>query len=139
MKIHHVLQILLVTLAASCASVENEKVPAENERSAKGSKKVKIDCLEVSLVSGICGVAVLKIEDSRFTQYGESWNGHSNVFFGQMDCSFTEPLPNEKKFFISISTDQLELDFSCAQCLATVDYQGSKKYFISKVDGCDGK
>jgi len=139
MKSTSILQILMVVIGCGCNGLENEKVPGESESPTKGHKNIQIDCLQVSYVSGICGEAVLKIEDPRFIQYGESWNGHANVFFGQLDCSFTDPLPKETKFYVSIHTDRVKLDFGCAQCLATVDYQGSKRYFITKVGGCNGQ
>jgi hypothetical protein len=90
-------------------------------------------CLEVSLVSELCGHAVLKIESPLYYHLGETWNGHNNVFYTFFDC---EDMGKEKEgtFFVEILEEFKEAD--CPVCLAMIDYQGEKKYPVKIVDVC---
>jgi hypothetical protein len=76
MKVFPVFVIALLLIVFSCN--ENNSVLSETQ------------CFEVSYVTGICGQAVLKIEDPAFFKFGETWNDQENVFFTVFDCSAGE-------------------------------------------------
>ena len=91
-------------------------------------------CFEVSYITGICGQAVLKIENPAFFELGETWNGNENVFYTVFDCSVDESELDQSNFFVRIKQDTV--DTNCIRCLATIDYQGSKQYLVDIVDDC---
>jgi hypothetical protein len=87
-------------------------------------------CITVSYSKGICGEAVLKIEDSAFYWMGESWNGEDNVFFTVLGCDVNVQALMNKKFKVLVS-DKDNSDPSCVRCAATLAYSGNKKYFVT--------
>lgn len=91
-------------------------------------------CIEVSLVTEICGNAVLKIIDPAYQHLGESWNDHHNVFLTSFNC---EDMGSEKEgtFYVKFLEEYKSGD--CAVCLAMIDYQGDKKYPVKIVGVCD--
>ena len=94
-------------------------------------------CFEVSYVTGLCGQAVLKIENPVFFKLGETWNGHENVFYTVFDCSVDEAELSKTSFFVRIKQNTTDTD--CIRCLALLDYQGSKQYLVDVVDDCSIK
>jgi hypothetical protein len=108
--------------------------------SCKESKLVVIPnnvCFEVSYVTGICGQAVLKIENPAFFKFGETWNGNTNVFYTVFDCSVDEMKLKQTRFFVTISQNNPNPNINCFMCLAALDYQGSKKHFVTIVAECN--
>ena len=93
-------------------------------------------CFEVSYVTGICGQAILKIENPNFFELGESTNGEENVFYTVFDCSVDETQLSQSNFFVRIKKDTVDND--CIRCLATIGYQGSKRFLVDVVDHCSG-
>lgn len=93
-------------------------------------------CIEVSIVASICGNAVLKIEDPGYYHLGETWNDHQNVFYTFFGCSVKEAELAGKKFFVTLEKEQTDID--CARCLAALDYNGQKKYFVRVHEVCVG-
>lgn len=90
-------------------------------------------CIEVSYVTGICGQAVLKIENPAFQHLGETWNGHEHVFLTEFSCA-DDMLSKDGKFNIIILAD-LDLG-NCARCAAAIDYNGNKRYPVKRVNNC---
>jgi hypothetical protein len=90
------------------------------------------DCFEVSYVTGICGEAVLKIQDPALYHLGESWSGHENVFFCMLPCGVDTQSLSNKTFRVAFGNP----DHNCAVCLATIGYTGSKRYNIVITDTC---
>ena len=115
----------LLFVAISCHDTKF-KAPAPNN-----------ECFEVSYVTGICGQAMLKIENPAFFRFGETWDGHSNVFYTVFDCSVEEIKLKQARFFVTISQNNSDSYSNCVRCMAALDYQGSKKYFVSIVTECN--
>lgn len=90
-------------------------------------------CVEVSLVTELCGQAVLKIENPAYYHLGETWNGHENVFFTFWTCEDMNK-PKEGRFMVTLADSFNPGD--CAVCMAALDYQGDKKYPVKRVDVC---
>lgn len=127
MKVFPVFVIALLLIVFSC-NENNSELP-------------ETQCFEVSYVTGICGQAVLKIEDPAFFKFGETWNDQENVFFTVFDCSAGEAHLNQAHlsqdhFFVQIRKSQPNPNINCAMCMAVLDYQGSKKYFVDIVSNC---
>ncbi len=96
------------------------------------------DCVKVSLVSVLCGQAVMHIEDPAKYKLGETWNSHSNVFFAILDCSANEQAIKDAPFFyVELSTKPFP-DDTCPRCTAAAPYTGEKKYFARVVTSCVG-
>lgn len=91
-------------------------------------------CLEVSLVSEICGQAVLKIEDSNYYYLGEQWGEYEHVFFTRLHCDDLGLGAIEGTFFVKILSDYDEQN--CATCLANFAYPGEKEYPVKVMDEC---
>ncbi len=126
MKAYYFLFIALLFNAFSCS--ETKSVVPTNQ------------CFEVSLVTDICGQAVLRIENPAFFKFGETWNGYENVFYTRFDCSVDEVKYKKLKqepFFVQIRQAPANPNVQCARCAAALDYQGSKKYFIDIVAECN--
>ncbi len=99
------------------------------------------ECVEVSYVTGICGQAVLKIENPAFFKFGETWNDQEHVFYTVFNCSADEVNVSlghlsQNHFFVQIRQDQPNPNINCTTCFAALDYQGSKKYFADIVANC---
>lgn len=97
-------------------------------------------CFQVSFVAGICGEAVLKVEDPAFFKYGETWNGHTNVFFTVFECSVGESTGSNvsnEKFFVEIKKENSLSNNDCVRCLATLDYQGTQRHLVKIVSECN--
>jgi hypothetical protein len=92
------------------------------------------ECLEVSIISELCGNAILKIENPLYYYLGETANGHNNVFLTSFNC---EDIGKEKDgtFYVELVDDNQS--GACADCLAIIDYQGDKKYPVKIVEACD--
>ena len=90
-------------------------------------------CIEVSLVSELCGHGILKIENPLYYHLGETANGHNNVFLTFFSCEDMEKV-KEGTFFVEFVEEYETGD--CAVCLAMINYQGKKKYPVRMVDAC---
>ena len=94
------------------------------------------DCVKVSLVSVLCGQAVMHIEDPAKYKWGETWSNYSNVFFAVLDCAAKEQIIKGSPFFyVELSTKPFP-DATCPRCTAAVTYSGEKKYFARVVTNC---
>jgi hypothetical protein len=93
------------------------------------------NCLAVIYITGICGEAVLKIENPTMFHLGESWNGHNNVFFTQLPCGTDEQTLLDKTFFVEI-IPETQTDNDCVRCKATIGYNGTKRYNIALRHNC---
>jgi hypothetical protein len=93
-------------------------------------KEQKGQCVTVSYLTGICRQAVFKIEDPAFYGLGEQWNDHKNVFFTVLGCEIDEASLKGKVFKVTISTTDTS-NRNCVVCQAALDYNGSKKYFVT--------
>jgi hypothetical protein len=125
MKLLPIFFTVLIFGASGCNETKSVTPIASNE------------CFEVSYVTGICGQAVLKIEKPAFFKFGETWNGHANVFYTVFDCSVDEMKLKQAHFFVIISKENPNPNINCVMCLAALDYQGSKKYFVTIVAECE--
>ena len=92
------------------------------------------NCVQVSYVIGICGEAVLKIENPTQFHMGENWNGHENVFFTILPCGTDEQALSNGTFYVEI-VPSIQ-DDSCVRCAATIGYSGSKRYHIVLRNQC---
>ncbi len=119
---------LLIT-SIGCKETISPNAAPNSEKFAPNS-----ECFEVSYVTGICGQAVLKIENTAFFKYGETWNGHTNVFYTVFDCLVDEVKLKQARFFVTISNNP---NIDCPRCLAALDYQGSKKHSVNIVTDCN--
>ena len=93
------------------------------------------ECVEVSLVTTMCGQAVMKIQDPNYFYLGESANGEKNVFFTFLHCDDMYINP-EENFFIEFLSEQDDKG-SCAVCLAILAYNGDKSYDVRVRTNCD--
>jgi hypothetical protein len=91
------------------------------------------ECIEVKYVTGICGQAVLEIQDPAYYHLGETWNGNNHVFYTLFHCDDMEK-STEGTFLITIQ--EAYEPGSCAVCLAMLDYTGEKRYDVRRVDVC---
>ncbi len=91
-------------------------------------------CFAVSYVTGICGQAVLKIQNPEFYHLGETWNGHENVFLTSFACDVDESGLQDGIFYVSIPENFIPGE--CARCAAAIDYSGSKKYPVNVLINC---
>jgi hypothetical protein len=118
---------MLVTFVLMCLACTEgplpEELPAEKEA-----------CFKVSYVDGICGHMVLKIEDARFAALGETWNGHTPVFYTFAPCQAPADLLTRDFFFVRLIENENTGD--CAYCLAYFSYTGTKRYHIEFVEAC---
>lgn len=101
-------------------------------------------CFEVSFVTGICGHAVLKIEDPEFFDLGETWNEQENVFYTYFQCAangvgFNQSQLSQNRFFVRIRQNPPSPNPDCVMCAAALDYQGTKKYIVDIVANCNSQ
>lgn len=92
-------------------------------------------CVAVKYVTGICGNAVLQIENPSYFGLGEDVDGYEHVFLATLEC-FTDQQPLEGKSFL-VELDPSDFNDQCAVCLAMVAYSGSKKYNVRIHQQCD--
>lgn len=90
-------------------------------------------CVAVKYVTGICGNAVLQIEDPAFYGLGENVDGYEHVFLATLECFTDQPL--EGKSFL-VELDPSDFNNQCAVCLAMVLYSGTKKYNVRVHQQC---
>lgn len=135
MKSLPILFVALLITATGC--IEPKSVSPKNE-SLEGTEDSNKECFKVSYITGICGQAILKIENPSFFKFGETWKDHANVFYTVFDCYVDEIKLRNAPFFVTISESNPNPNTNCAMCLAVLDYQGSKKYFVSIVTECNG-
>lgn len=93
----------------------------------------KTACIKVSFIDGICGQVALKIEDSRYADLGETWNGHAQVFYTVLPCDAPGDF-TQRSFFVQLLEEQ-DLG-NCARCEALFVYTGTKRYHVRIVDQC---
>jgi hypothetical protein len=86
------------------------------------------NCIAVKYVRGICGNAVLKIQDSRYFDVGEEADGDSHVFLATLECFADVEAVKDKVFYVELNPSNF--DSNCAVCLAMVAYSGSKHYNV---------
>lgn len=85
-------------------------------------------CVPVSLVTALCGNGILKIEDPSFYGLGENVDGYENVFLAQFDCFVYDQVLTGHSFLVRLNPD--DFNDQCANCLALLQYSGSKKYNV---------
>ncbi|MFZ9981613.1 MAG: hypothetical protein ACO3FI_06250 [Cyclobacteriaceae bacterium] len=96
------------------------------------------ECIDVSLVAGICGEAVLKIETPEYQSLGESWNGHDHVFFTVIPCGSEDKVPAAGTFKVLLKEFNSSDFGDCIRCKATVAYTGEKRFQIAFISSCSG-
>ncbi len=92
------------------------------------------NCFAVSYLMGICGQAVLKIQNPEFYHLGETWNGHENVFLTDFACEVDVSSILKGIFYVSIS-ENFSLG-ECVRCAAAIDYTGSKNHPVNVLTNC---
>lgn len=92
------------------------------------------ECVPVTYQYGICGKAVLKIENSVYYDLGENVGEHENVFLATLECFTDENALKNKVFFVQINP--ADFNQNCAVCYAAVVYDGSKHYNVRVSNDC---
>ena len=100
----------------------------------KAKLKEPHECVPVSYQYGICGKAVLKIENSAYYDLGENVGEHENVFLATLECFTDENALKNKVFFVQINP--ADFNQNCAVCFAAVVYNGSKHYNVRVSNDC---
>jgi hypothetical protein len=93
-------------------------------------------CIPVIQIGGICGQAVLQIQDPDLYHFGEETDGYEHVFLATLECNAFQIEPG-KTFYVQLNPDNF--NGNCAMCLAAVDYSGSKKYPVRIFNSCSNK
>lgn len=93
------------------------------------AEPLNTSCIPVKYVDGICGTAILQIQDENFFTLGETANGFDHVFFTMLPCAADAEVLNGETFSISI-INKSDLG-DCIQCLAAISYSGNKSYHIA--------
>jgi len=93
-------------------------------------------CIAVTYLRGICGQAVLKIQQPAHYGFGENADGDEHVFLATLECGTDEAALQGKVFFVQL--DATDFNSNCAVCLAAVAYSGSKKYTVKIQNDCSG-
>ncbi|MBX2894831.1 MAG: hypothetical protein KF763_05295 [Cyclobacteriaceae bacterium] len=93
-------------------------------------------CIPVVQIGGICGQAVLQIQDPDLYHFGEDSDGYEHVFLATLECNAPQ-IESGKTFYVQLNPDNFNT--SCATCLAAVDYSGSKKYPVRVFNSCSNK
>lgn len=96
------------------------------------------ECIEVSMVAGICGEAVLKIETPEYQSLGENWNGSDHVFFTVIPCGSEDKVPASGTFKVVLKESNSNSFGECIRCKATVGYTGKKRFEIAFISSCGG-
>lgn len=92
------------------------------------------ECVPVTYQYGICGKAVLKIENSAYYDLGENVGEYENVFLATLECFTDEDALKNKVFFVQINP--ADFNQNCAVCFAAVVYDGSKHYNVRLSNDC---
>jgi hypothetical protein len=115
----------------------------------KAKLKEPHECVPVTYQYGICGKAVLKIENSAYYDLGENVGEyensayydlgenvgeHENVFLATLECFTDENALKNKVFFVQINP--ADFNQNCAVCFAAVVYNGSKHYNVRVSNDC---
>lgn len=99
-------------------------------------------CVNVSVLRSICGTAVLQIKDPTFYHLGENVGSEQNVFLANVESK--ESSANVKRDEIDLSDTYVLInpdDFNSdgIQCLAMVNYAGTKQHNVRFVEPCEQK
>jgi hypothetical protein len=94
------------------------------------------NCIAVKYLRGICGEAVLQIQDPRYYKYGETTNEEDHVFRGTFECS-SDLDALEKRALFYVELNPQNFNNNCANCDATVLYSGSKYYSVRVHQNCN--
>ena len=113
------LALLWITLIAGCSSDINQ---------------LPNNCIPVKYVRGICGQAVLKIQDPQYYSVGENTDGDSHVFLATLECHTNMEAVKDKLFYVELNPTGF--NSNCAVCLAVVDYTGTKHYSVRVYEAC---
>jgi hypothetical protein len=111
--------IFCVVLLAGCQSEETSE---------------SANCIRVKYLRGICGQAVLQLQEERHYSLGETVGNEHHVFLGTLECGTNEPLLENKTIYIEVEPD--DFNTNCAVCLAAIDYAGNLRYKVRVVNPC---
>ncbi len=94
------------------------------------------------MLRSICGTAVLQIKDPAFYHLGENVGNEQNVFLANVETR--ESSAKVKRDEIDLTNTYVILnpeDFNSdgIQCLAMVDYAGTKQHNVRFVEPCEQK
>ncbi|MBX2947203.1 MAG: hypothetical protein KF725_15340 [Cyclobacteriaceae bacterium] len=92
------------------------------------------ECIAVSYLRGICGQAVLKIQDPKYFHLGEDADGDTNVFLAGLECFTDSNVLQKNTFYVELNPN--DFNTNCAVCLAAVAYSGSKQYAVRVHETC---
>ncbi len=109
--------------------------PCDTDESSLVKDAIYDNCFEVKTVAGICGEAVLEIQEEKFKSLGEDWNGFYNVFFTVLPCGSESYETIGSVFQVRLLEKPDPVD--CPRCKATIAYEGVRKYSVAVVDVCD--
>jgi hypothetical protein len=108
-----VITLFLVNLIAGC-NPDIDQLPS--------------NCIPVKYVRGICGQAVLEIQDPKYYDTGENADGDSHVFLAMLECFTDTEIVKDKLFYVELNPSNFNSE--CAVCLALVNYSGNKHYNV---------
>ncbi len=128
-KLLFMLSMVAMTMLLSCTK-ENEEKPEEG------------DAFAVSFVDGLCGSAILSIEDKRYYDLGEKEFVYKGVKYGSaflttVPCKlpsanvFTATSGERKTFMVRITEKPPVGDGNCATCMAVISPSPNKFYYVT--------
>ena len=92
------------------------------------------NCIAVKYVRGLCGNAVLQIQDLRYFSVGENVDGDTHVFLATLECFTDLEAAKDKVFYVELNPSDFNSD--CAVCLAMINYTGKKHYAVRVHEAC---
>ncbi len=126
------MRILVALAIAFLAGCSNDVTGVEENELKESATSDR--CIKVSYVGGICGQALLKIEDPRFANLGGTWNELKDVFQTMLPCDAPGDISARSFFFVRL-IDRENVG-ECPRCLAIIEYPGVKAYHIELVETC---
>ncbi len=95
------------------------------------------NCIRVKFIRGICGNAVLQIQNPYYYDMGEDTDDETHVFLARLEC-FTDMDALANKFFFYVELNPPDFNTDCAVCEAAIQYSGSKRYSVRVQTLCKG-
>jgi hypothetical protein len=92
------------------------------------------NCIRVKYLRGICGQAVLQLQEERHYSLGETVGNERHVFLGTLECGTNEQSLENKIIYIEIEPE--DFNTNCAVCLAAIDYAGNVQHPVRVVGPC---
>jgi hypothetical protein len=105
--------LFLISILAACNS-DNHTLPS--------------NCIPVKYVRGICGNAVLQVQNPHYYGVGENADGDDHVFLATLECFSDIDAIKGRLFYVELNPTDFKSD--CVVCQAMVNYSGTKQYRV---------